>query len=186
MEFLRNNVLRNKKHFISILFILLNINVLFARAEESAPPALFQMPQTIVQAPELSLPNLHEKVEKLSDYHGKVILLHFWATWCVSCLEELPELQILWEKLQDKGLVVIAVAEDSWKAVQAFVKKEHFTFPIWVDQYGQGLRHYSVKGFPATYLIGRDGTVQGLAMGFRQWTEPKIFNAIESLVNIER
>jgi len=177
---------RTKNFQIGILFILLNISVFFAKADEITPQALFQTPKIIIKAPDLSLPNLAKEEEKLSDYEGKLVLLHFWATWCDSCLKELPELQILWEKLQDKGLVVIAVAEDSWESVQTFVKTQHFTFPIWVDQYGQGLRNYSIKGFPATYLVNRNGDLQGLVLGFRQWTDSKIFNEIDSLLIIDK
>jgi peroxiredoxin len=178
---------RNKKFHVAILFILLNIPLFFAHAtEESTSSPLFQTPAIIIDAPDLSLPNLQEKVENISDYRGKVVLLHFWATWCASCLKELPELQILWEKLQSKDLVVIAVAEDSWQSVQAFVKTNNFTFPIWIDQYGRGLREYSIKGFPSTYLISREGKLQGLAVGFRQWTKSTVFNEVESLLILDK
>jgi len=174
---------RNNNFQAGIIFILLNSLTFFATAaDESTPQALFQSPKAIIKAPVLSLPNLQEEIENLSDYEGKVILLHFWATWCSSCLEELPELQTLWEKLQDKGLVVIAVAEDSWEAVRDYLKTKHFTFPIWIDQYGKGLRDYKIKGFPATYLIGREGNLQGLALGSRQWMDSSIFKEVDSLL----
>jgi len=144
--------------------------------------AVFQKPDVIEKAPELSLFDLAGQKQNLSQYQGQVVLLHFWATWCSSCVQELSELQTLWEKLHNKGLVVIAVAEDSKKSVVAFVKKRPMTFPVWIDQYGKGLRSYKIKGFPTTYLIGRNGYQEGIAFGPRKWLDSLVFPKIEKLL----
>lgn len=159
--------------------ILLIITTSLAATENGE---VFQKNDVIKKAPELSLFDLAGQKQHLSDYAGKVVLLHFWATWCSSCLQELSELQTLWEKLEDKGLVVIAVAEDSRKSVKTFVKNNPMTFPIWIDQYGSGLRAYRIKGLPTTYLIGRTGDAEGIVLGPRQWTDSLIFNKIETLL----
>ena len=144
---------------------------------------LFQKLASTTKAPNLSLFDLNNQNQPLSQYTGQVILLHFWATWCRSCLQELPDLQLLGEKLQDQGLVVIAIAEDSRKAVEPYIQKNRFTLPVWIDQYGEGLRAYNVQVFPTTYLIGRTGNIEGIALGPRQWTNPIIFNHIEKLLD---
>ena len=151
-----------------------------AIAADDNGPIFQKLSPTI--APNLSLFDLKNQPQQLSDYRGKVILLHFWATWCRSCLTELAELQILWEKLQNKGLVVIAVAEDSQQSVEAYIKANRFNLPVWIDQYGDGLRPYHVNVFPTTYLIGRTGYLEGMALGPRQWTKPDIFNIMKKLV----
>ncbi len=138
--------------YLSCILLVVTISLTTAIAEE-----LFFFFFIIKKAPELSVLDLTGQKRHLSDYNGQVVLLHFWATWCSSCIRELSELQKLWEKLEDKGLVVIAVAEDSRKSVATFAKNHLMTFPVWIDQYGQGLRAYSIKGFPTTYLIGRTG-----------------------------
>ena len=160
-------------------YFLLIVSIFLSTA---AATEVFQKPDVIKKAPELSLFDLEEQKQQLSHYTGKVVLLHFWATWCSSCIQELSELQTLWEKLQDKGLVVIAVAEDSKKSVEAFTKKHFMTFPVWIDQYGAGLRAYHIKGFPSTYLIGRSGYLEGIAFGPRKWINPLVFKEIETLL----
>ncbi|EDN69531.1 Peroxiredoxin [Beggiatoa sp. PS] len=147
---------------------------------------IFQKLSSTTIAPDLSLFDLKNQSQQLSDYRGKVILLHFWATWCRSCLAELAELQILWEKLQSEGLVVIAVAEDSRKSVEAYIRANRFNLPVWIDQYGDGLRPYNVNVFPTTYLIGRTGYLEGMALGPRQWTDSAVFNTMKKLVVLNK
>jgi peroxiredoxin len=169
------------KLWLNCILLSLITSLTFA-ADINTPQQIFQTPKTITQAPNLSLFDLKNREQRLSRYAGKVILLHFWATWCSSCLLELPQLQTLWEKLRDKGLVVIAIAADNRKSVEAFVKAKQFTFPVWIDQYGSGLRAYSVKGFPTTSLIGRTGNLEGMALGPRDWTNSYIFKMIEVIL----
>jgi peroxiredoxin len=172
--------MRNK-NFLWISAILFSLMTSFAFATDNNVQ-LFQKLTPITKAPNLSLFDLKNQHQQLSDYRGKVILLHFWATWCRSCLIELAELQILWEKLRKKGLVVIAVAEDSRKLVEAYIKANRFTLPVWIDQDGKGLQPYHVNVFPTTYLIGRTGYLEGMALGPRQWMDSHIFNAMKKLV----
>lgn len=63
-------------------------------------------------APPFILKDLEGDVKGLNDFKGHVILLHFWATWCVPCKDELPTIKALWEMLKDKGFLVVAIATD--------------------------------------------------------------------------
>ena len=174
--------MQNKYKFFWQWFncILLTVTISFTTTVTAAE--IFQRPPVIKKAPNLSLLDLASQKQQLNQYLGKVVLLHFWATWCGSCIQELSTLQTLWEKLQDKGLVVIAVAADNRTAVEAFTKEHIMTFPVWIDQYGKGLRAYGLKGFPTTYLIGRTGNLEGIALGPREWTNFSVFNDIKTLV----
>ena len=62
-------------------------------------------------APEIALKDLQGQEVRLSDLHGKIVLLNFWATWCKPCKEEMPAMQASYERLRDQGFVVLAVNE---------------------------------------------------------------------------
>jgi peroxiredoxin len=145
---------------------------------ESIPP-----PEGTTVAPEIALNDLNGNLIRLSDYRGKVVLLHFWASWCLPCREEFPRIKGLWQRLADKDFVVLAIAEDSHKAAAAFVKKEDLRFPVLVDQYGSALRSYRLKAIPASYIVNREGRMEEIAVGSREWDSDGVHDLISSIIN---
>ncbi len=130
-------------------------------------------PKTRVEAPAFTLKSLDGTEKSLSDFRGKVILLNFWATWCVACKSEMPSMERLWREFKDKGLVVVAVAGDRgfWSSsrVKKFVKDFGLTFPVLLDPSGKVRKTYEVRFLPTSYIIGRDGKITGKAVGDRVW-----------------
>jgi cytochrome c biogenesis protein CcmG/thiol:disulfide interchange protein DsbE len=89
-----------------------------------------------------------------------VILLNFWATWCLSCREDLPEFDRLYSKYRDGGIVVIGISVDaSADRVATFMKKRPVGFPVVIDTQGSVAEAYRFSGLPAGFLIGRDGVI---------------------------
>lgn len=119
----------------------------------------------------------------LADYRGQVILLNFWATWCVPCVTEMPELQALHLKFQGKGLAVLAInIEETRPVVTRFGRRLKLSFPLVLDPDGRIHKTYGVIGLPSTFLIGRDGRPVGLAVGLRDWTGQDADTLIELLL----
>ena len=113
------------------------------------------------KAPSFRLHDTAGAAIALEDFRGKVLLLNFWATWCTPCREELPELDRLYTKHRDQGLVVVGIAVDtSAERVSAFLKKRPVGFPVVVDTQGVGAESYRFSGLPAGFLIGRDGVIE--------------------------
>jgi len=109
--------------------------------------------------PELIGTDIDGKDVRLSEFKGKIVVLDFWATWCGPCLEEMPLLQLTWDRLKDQGLVWVSVSVDEDDAAwRKFVKDNHLG--------GIQLRNRDwetqvfVNSYPTTYLIDRDGTVK--------------------------
>ena len=109
---------------------------------------------------------------RLDTYQGRVVLLNFWATWCVPCLAEMPELNRLSKSLDDKQAVVVGIAADELKEVQAFVKKLGIAYPIVVGdadqmfQWSATLGNVS-EGLPYSVLIDRGGKIRWMKSGGR-------------------
>lgn len=137
-----------------------------------------QHAKELKKAPDFLLNDLEGHSKSLDSYRGKWLLLHFWATWCEPCREELPSLKQLGERFQNQGLVIIAIAEDSKEAVMSFVKSSGLTLPVLIDQYGSALRAYQIKGLPTTYLVNRTGLIEEVIVGSKDWKNPTVVQAL--------
>jgi peroxiredoxin len=113
------------------------------------------------QAPGFNLRDLKGNAVTLDQYTGKVVLLVFWAPWCVPCRDELPELDRLYKKFGDKGFIVVGIAEDaSTEMVTNFLIKAPVSFPIVLDRSHDVAEAYRLSNLPSGYLIARDGVIE--------------------------
>jgi len=110
-------------------------------------------------AQDFTLKDMQGKQQRLVDYRGKWVLVNFWATWCVPCQEETPDLVKLYKTHKDTDLVVIGVALDSTKeAITEFVAKYAIPYPIVYGSYTMaGTEIGTVKALPSTYLYDPKG-----------------------------
>ncbi len=135
-------------------------------------------------APDFTVPTLSGTSIRLSDLQGKVVLLNFWATWCVPCRTEMPTLEALYHRYKDRGLEVLAVNLDmlSTAGVEAFVKEVRVTFRIALDPSWSTAQVYRVVGLPTTYLIDRRGNVAVREVGERDWMDGVSQLAVEGFL----
>ena len=112
-------------------------------------------------APEIVLKDLQGRDVKLSDLRGKVVLVNFWATWCKPCKEEMPAMQASYDRLRDKGFVVLAVNElEDTARVAEHIRTHGHTFEVVMDHNNQVANVYGVVGLPASFLIDPQGIVR--------------------------
>lgn len=116
-------------------------------------------------APDFSLLDLEGNRVSLSQYRGKKVLLHFWATWCGVCRVELPSLRSLSKNLgPDAVLLTIVEDSDDVAAVRRFASEHELTYPILLGT-SDVLRAYRVSAFPTNYYVNGDGTVHATSVG---------------------
>jgi peroxiredoxin len=117
-------------------------------------------------APSFELENLKGETFKSSDLKNKVVILNFWATWCVPCIKEVPELKKAYVSFKDNDVEIIAInfAETRSK-VEGFVEKHNLNFPVLLDKYGDVSQDYRVRNLPVTYIISPDGIIVDLVFG---------------------
>ena len=117
----------------------------------------------------------------LKDYHHRFVLLNFWATWCVPCLKEMPDLEKAYQQMGSKKLIVLAVGMGEDKSsISKFAEKHEFTFPMIADSTLEIARLYGVENIPITYLINPEGVIIGRALGIRDWASPKLIEFMDS------
>jgi len=128
------------------------------------------------RAPDFQAKRLDDttRVMHLADYHGSVVLLNVWATWCVPCREEMPSIERLYRELGPKGLRVVAVSVDDGGAeadIREFVREFGLTFEILHDPIGRILRTYQMIGVPETFLIDRSGVIRKKAFATNWYSD---------------
>jgi thiol-disulfide isomerase/thioredoxin len=116
-------------------------------------------------APNFSLRDISGKMVNLDNYIGKVIIINFWATWCVPCKEEMPFLEEF-SKKNSEDIVMIGIdIGDNVEDVKDFINEFHITYPILLDETGIVATAYHIVGYPTTYFIDATGIIRGKYVG---------------------
>ena len=155
-----------------------------SKTERPDPQALVGQP-----APDFNLPILgNTKSVKLADLKGQVVFLDYWATWCPPCRKSLPHVQEMANdtELTQKGLRVYAVnCKETVDKARTFVKENNYSFTVLMDEKGKWGNSYNVRGIPQSVVIGRDGTVKKVFVGFGEGMEKEMRAAIEEALKEE-
>ena len=135
-------------------------------------------------APEFQLIDLQGNWQALPDYHGKVVLLNFWATWCGPCRVEMPSMESLYQDLKDEDFAILAISSDPQGSIvtRPFVESQGLTFPILHDSDYQVSGSYGVRTLPMSFLIDRNGTLTHRVFGAREWNSPQARELIRGLL----
>lgn len=111
--------------------------------------------------------NLSKQARSLSDLHGKVVLVDFWASWCKPCRHSFPWMNAMQEKYGKDGLQIIAVNLDSEKQLaHDFLAQVPASMPIVFDPLGEIASQYQLLGMPNSYLIDQKGNIRFVHKGF--------------------
>ena len=124
-------------------------------------------PVAVGQKLDISGPTLDGSRFDLDQFAGKVVLVDFWATWCVPCVRELPTVQGVYDRYHDKGFEVVGISFDkSRESLEGFVADRRIPWPqiFFDDPHHRGWhnpvgRRYEINAIPAAYLVDREGKV---------------------------
>jgi cytochrome c biogenesis protein CcmG, thiol:disulfide interchange protein DsbE len=157
--------------------VLIGVGVLFLTAcyRGSRPPNIG------AAAPDFTLQDNDRKVS-LSEFRGKVVVLNFWATYCLPCIDETPSLEQLQNRLKDKGIVVLGVSWDADEsAYHKFLKVYKIDFPTVRDVDQKSGHLYGTVKIPETYIIDRNGTIRRKFVSAVDWSQPEIVDFLSKL-----
>ncbi len=119
---------------------------------------------------------------ELGDYHGKVLVLNFWATWCPPCVTETPSLEDFAQRVKPMGVEVLGASEDTDPAaLAAFIAKYHLTYTIAHDPGRTLATRYGTLQFPETYIIDKDGHLAEKIISNTEWDDPRMLAYVREL-----
>lgn len=143
------------------------------------------LPSTLVgrPAPDFELPSLRDDTDSLglADYRGGVVVLNYWASWCVPCIAEHAELVRLSESYPSSPVQLVGVLfQDERENGRRFMSRMGGEWPIVTDEGSRTSIRYGVYGVPETFFIGADGVVAYRQVGPVTW--PLIVSKVDSLL----
>lgn len=137
--------------------------------------ALTQIPTVFAaevgsKAPDCELSSINDKQRyNLQQFHGKVLYVDFWSSWCPPCAKSFPFMNELDRDLKDSGLQVIAINLDqTHEDAKTFLAKYPANFTVAADENEKCARDFDVKAMPSSYLIDRNGVIRHIHLGFRE------------------
>ena len=129
-------------------------------------------------APDFTLTTYDGQTIRLADYRGKVVVVNFWASWCVPCADEAADLEATYQAYKDKGVTFIGIAYvDSEDKSKAFLTLHKVTYLNGPDLRTEISDAYHIKGVPETFVISPAGKVTFFAP--RQLTQPELSAEID-------
>ena len=156
-------------------FLVISLLVLSSCYSGSRPPRIG------TPAPDFVVQDSDRKIE-LRDYRGKIVVLNFWATWCPPCVEEMPSLVHMQQRLKDRGVTVLGISVDAdGDAYHKFLKDHGIDFLTARDADQKSNNLYGTFKFPETYIIDRNGVVRRKFIGAVDWNQPEIVDFLTKL-----
>jgi thiol-disulfide isomerase/thioredoxin len=135
-----------------------------------APAALTHAAAPAV-IPDITLTTLSGPPLHVADLKGKVVLLDFWASWCIPCRKSFPEVDALQRELKPRGLEVVAVnVDEQQKNADAFLAKYPHTMTVALDPRGNAARAFDLQAMPSTMIVDRAGRIRYTHQGYSEKT----------------
>jgi cytochrome c biogenesis protein CcmG, thiol:disulfide interchange protein DsbE len=138
------------------------------------------------KAPVFALEDIDGRIIELDSLWGKgPVIIDFWATWCVPCLEELQALQLVYTEYAERGVTVAAISTDNEKTtakVRPLVRARKFTFPVLRDPNSEVARMYYAQTLPTTVIVDRNGFIVYSHTGYKKGDEQELRKIIDALL----
>ena len=133
--------------------------------------------------PSLELNTLDGDPLPLSKLRGKVVVVNFWATWCVPCVEEMPSMQRLRERIARRPFEILAVNHQEGRPrIRDFLEKVPVQFPIVRDTDGGAARAWKVRVYPSSFVIDARGALRLQLIGSTDWLSADVTARLEPLL----
>ena len=140
--------------------------------------ALLELRESLVQEAQFSLAALDGRIYSLAALRGKIVLVNFWATSCMPCRKEMPEIEKLYRVFADQGLIVLAISTEERGTVATFIAEHGYSFPVLLDSDGKASADFGVDGIPKSFLFDHQGRLVAEAIDRR--SEPQFRSMLKT------
>ena len=117
-------------------------------------------------APDFKITSFEGETLTLSDLRGQVVVINFWASWCIPCRDETPYLERIWRIYQDKDVIFIGVdIQDTIKEALGFIDEYDVTYFTGPDFGSEIAKAFNLRGLPQTFFIAKNGEINSVIVG---------------------
>ena len=127
------------------------------------------------------LRTLEGRETTLSEFKDKVVFINLWATWCMPCVAEMPDIQSLYDSLKSEQVAFLVISNEPKETVKKFLNDKKFTFPVYLSK-KELPSVFKTMGIPATFILSRDGSVVFKEVGSAKWDDVSSLNFLRGLM----
>lgn len=127
-----------------------------------------------------SYSTLDGETTPFSQHKGNVIFLNFWATWCGPCKAEMPQIQALYDEMQNAGISFLLISDEKKETLNAFLKTNNYALPVYqADQ--TVFQKFGVEAIPTTFIIDKNGRIIFKHVGAARWDDDSVLRFLADL-----
>ena len=182
-----------KKHISNILVVIFIIVLLFTplgfkikvyvnRLIAFSPSVIEESDQKRITDYSWNLQNSNNDNFDFMTAKGKVVFVNIWATWCPPCVAEMPSIQGLYASYGDE-VVFLCIAQDEPEEVEAYMKKNTFTFPVYYEKY-KSPKELNSDRIPTTFILDKEGNIVIEKTGAADWNSTITMDLLDRLLRI--
>jgi len=172
--------MRSKSIFLVIIVIGIVTAVFILRPSQSRKTV-----QVDSMVNDFELTDASQNKVSLWGIKGSVVFINFWATWCASCIDEMPSLERMYRTLSvnPSFKVVSILYKDDLNRATRFMQQNGFTFPVYLNTDESAARMFGITGIPETFIIDKRGILRHKVIGPAEWDSPGALEIIQTLIN---
>ena len=142
----------------------------------------FEIPGNDQRLADFSYQLLDRKRQRFQENRGRVVFLNFWATWCLPCKKEMPDIEELHRLMKHEDFRILAVNLGEKESVVAkFAERHGYTFDIIVDEKKSIASELQITGLPTTFILDKNGRILGKVMGPKKWNDPAFMDFFKQI-----
>lgn len=128
----------------------------------------------------VKLKELDDQPINLAQYEGKTVFINFWATWCKPCIQEMPTIANVKERLKNENLIFLLASNEDRSQIEKFIKKRKYNFHY---VHLENLEALNIQALPTTFIYNKEGRLKFSETGFRMWDDPQNIELITKIMN---
>lgn len=170
------------KALVLIIVVLVGILIVFFASKPSRGPEMAEIGSALQ---DFELIDINNNRTTLSSMKGSVVFINFWATWCESCIDEMPSIERMSRHFAGNPTfkVVTILYKDDLKTGLNFMQQGGFTFPVYLNPDESAAKMFGITGIPETFIIDKKGILRDKVIGPAGWDSPNTLQAFQTLIN---
>jgi thiol-disulfide isomerase/thioredoxin len=171
-----------KKSLILLIVISFGIIIALISVKPARSPKITAVGSA---APDFELVDLSSNRIRLADLKGSVVFINFWATWCTSCIDEMPSIQRLSGILPGNAQfkIITILYKDDLRRATGYLRQNGYTFPVFLNPDESAAKVFGITGVPETFILDKKGILRHKVIGPAEWDSPGIIQKFQTLIN---